>query len=77
MFSFSKGERGDNTVEQGAYTESRKHWGSRLVMRETKKAVASRQRGKEKLSSGSSQLSPGEESMGRGVPLHIAVPGTT
>lgn len=35
------------------------------------------QRGKEKLSSGSSQLRPREERMGRGVPLHTAVPGTT
>lgn len=46
-------------------------------MRETKKAVTSMQRGEEKLSSGSSQLSPGEESMGCGMPLHAAVPETT
>lgn len=76
FFLFEGRERGDNIVEQGAYTESRKHWGSRLVMRETKKTVGSMRRGKEKLSSGSSQLSP-EESIGCGVPLHTAVPGTT
>lgn len=48
-------------------------------MRETKTAVASMQRGKEKLSSGSSQLreEKREESMGYGVPLHAVVPGTT
>lgn len=46
-------------------------------MRETKKAVGSVQTGKEKLSSGSSQLSPGKVSMGCGMPPHAAMPRTT
>lgn len=46
VFVFEGGERGDNIVEQGAYTESRKHLGSHLVIQETKKSAGSMQRGK-------------------------------
>lgn len=59
-------------MERGAYTESRKHWGSHYLVQGTKQAVGSVQRAKEKLSSGSSQLSPGKVRLGCSMPLHTA-----
>lgn len=65
-------------MEQGAYTESRKHWGCcALVRRGTTKAAGSGQKGKVNLSSGSSQRSPGKVSRGCRIPLHAAMPTTT
>lgn len=65
-------------MEQGAYTESRKHWGCCALVRQgTTKAAGSGQKGKVNLSSGSPQRSPGKVSWGCSIPLHAAMPTTT